>query len=108
MTVPTALGAPRFPQRTAVTIPDTVAVVTIAIKAARMTGVMDAVRSLTSKVRPLGVVRIEFQEQKIVSRLPQDHGLPENQLQPFREARDRVRPEMGGRGGRTGIIRWIC
>jgi hypothetical protein len=64
MTVPTALGAPRFPQRTAVTIPDTIAVVTIAIKAARMIGVMDAVRSMTSKVRPLGVVRIEFQEQK--------------------------------------------
>jgi hypothetical protein len=64
ITVPTALGAPRFAQRTAVTIPDTVAVVTIVIKAARMTGVMDAVRSLTSKVRPLGVVRIEFQEQK--------------------------------------------
>jgi hypothetical protein len=47
-----------------VTIPDTVAVVTIAINAARMTGVMDAVRSLTSKVRPLGVVRVEFQERK--------------------------------------------
>jgi hypothetical protein len=47
-----------------VTIPDTVAVATIAIKAARMTGVMNAIQSLTSKVRPLGVVRIEFQEQK--------------------------------------------
>jgi hypothetical protein len=62
--VPTAPGAPRFAQRTALTIPDTVTVATIAIKAARMTGVIDAVRSLTSKVVPLGVVRIEFQEQK--------------------------------------------
>ena len=42
ITVPTALGAPRFAQRTAVTIPYTVAIATIAIKAARMTGGMDA------------------------------------------------------------------
>jgi integrase len=62
ITVPTALGAPRFAQRTAVTIPDTVAVETIAIKAARMTGVMGATRSLRSEIRRLGVVRIEFQK----------------------------------------------
>ena len=60
ITVPTAPGAPRFAQRTAVTIPDTVAAVTIAIKAARMTGVIDAVRSLKPKARLLGVVLIDF------------------------------------------------
>jgi hypothetical protein len=50
-----------------VTIPYTVAVATIAIKATRMAGGMDATRSLTSTIGPLGVVRIEFQDQKWTS-----------------------------------------
>jgi hypothetical protein len=55
ITVPTALGAPRFAQRTAVTIPDTVAVVIIAIKAARMTGLMEVMADHSSLRERVGM-----------------------------------------------------